>query len=86
MIINCNVKSTKIGIRAELNAEINPFLIFITRDHHYDNENFSKIKVNDIINVKIIGKRFELFDEYISIIGELENIDREKTLKQELVQ
>ena len=87
MIINCNVKSiTKIGIRAELNAEINPFLIFIARDHHYDNENFSKIQVNDIINVKIIGKRFELFDKYISIIGELENIDREKTLKQELVQ
>lgn len=85
MQLNCIVRSiTKIGIRAELNDDHNPFLIFIARDHHYDNENFSKIKLNDIINVKVIGQRFELNDKYISIIAELENYDNEATLIQEL--
>lgn len=85
MQLNCIVRSiTKIGIRAELNDNYNPFLIFVARDHHYDNEYFSTIKVNDIINVKIIGQRYELNDKYISVIGELENLDKEKTLVQEL--
>ena len=71
MELNCIVKSiTKIGIRAELNDDYNPFLIFIARDHHYNNEYFNTIKVKDIINIKIIGQRYELNDKYISIIGE----------------
>ena len=71
MELNCIVRSiTKIGIRAELNDDYNPFLIFIARDHHYNNEYFNTIKQNDIINVKVIGQRYELFDKYISIIGE----------------
>jgi len=85
MQLNCIVKSiTKIGIRAELNDDYNPFLIFIARDHHHSNSYFSKIKMNDIINVKIIGHRYELNDKYISIIAELEDIDKEKTMIQEL--
>lgn len=85
MQLNCIVKSiTKIGIRAELNDEHNPFLVFIARDHHYNNEYFSTIKQNDIINVKVIGQRYELFDKYVSIIGELVNFDKEKTIINEL--
>ena len=85
MQLNCIVKSiTKIGIRAELNDDYNPFLIFIARDHHYNNEYFSTIKINDIINIKVIGQRFELNDKYISVIAELENIDTEKTLIEEM--
>lgn len=85
MQLNCIVKSiTKIGIRAELNDNHNPFLIFIARDHHYNNEYFSTIKTGDIINVKVIGQRYELYDKYISIIGELVNFDKEKTIIKEL--
>lgn len=85
MELNCIVRSiTKIGIRAELNDDYNPFLIFIARDHHYNNEYFNTIKQNDIINVKVIGQRYELFDKYISIIGELVNLDKEKTIIKEL--
>ena len=85
MELNCIVRSiTKIGIRAELNDDFNPFLIFIARDHHYNNEYFNPIKQNDIINVKVIGQRYELFDKYISIIGELVNLDKEKTIIKEL--
>jgi len=74
MQINCKVLSiTKVGIRAGLlNNDIdNPFIIFIARDHHYNNELFNKIKLNDILNIKVLGKRFELYDPFISIIAEL---------------
>ena len=75
MVIECVVSSiTKVGIRALLkndSEEDSPFVIFVARDHHYNNKDFSKISVKDIINVKVLGKRFELYDNNISIIGEL---------------
>ena len=37
-----------------------------------DIKEFSKIKENDIINIKIIGQRFELNDTKIHVIGELQ--------------
>jgi DNA-directed RNA polymerase subunit E'/Rpb7 len=85
IVIECIVKSTtKVGIRAEINDENSPFIVFISRDHHYERANFSEIKENDIINVRIIGKRFELNDKYISVIGELIDKDSYQTTKKEL--
>jgi len=85
MELNCIVKSiTKAGIRAELNEEYNPYLIFIARDYNYNNEEFSKINVNDIINVKVIGQRYELNDTYISVIAELIKINIKETSLNEL--
>ena len=78
MNINCIVKNiTKAGIRAELNEDPSPVVIFIARDHHYISEYFATINDNDKIKVRIIGTRFELNDKYISIIAELIN-PREK--------
>lgn len=80
-IIECKVKSiTKAGIKALIDdSDNNPYIIFIARDHHYNNDDFAKIETNNIINVKILGCRFELNDEFISVIGELinknENVD-----------
>ena len=72
MLINCVVKNiTKAGIRAEMNENPTSMIVFISRDHHIDNDLFSSVKVDDTINVKIIGKRFELNDKFISILGEL---------------
>jgi len=72
MTITCNVKNiTKAGIRAETNDDISPVVIFVGRDHHYLNAQFSKIQEGDEIQVKVIGQRFELNDKYISIIAEL---------------
>jgi hypothetical protein len=34
-------------------------------------QQFNDIKVGDIINVRVIGQRFELNDKYVSVIGEL---------------
>ncbi len=62
---------TKAGIRAETNEPKSPVVVFIARDHHYKSTQFSKLNEGDDINVRVIGIRYELNDEYISIIGEL---------------
>lgn len=80
MKIDCVVKNiTKAGIRAELTESPSPLIIFIARDHNYQNEYFSQIQLDDVVNVSILGKRFEINDIFISIIGELTNIDKYKT-------
>jgi DNA-directed RNA polymerase subunit E'/Rpb7 len=73
MIIQCVTKNiTKAGIRAESSSDIpSPIIVFLAKDHHYNNNNFSDIKEGDTISVRVIGQRFELNDKYISIIGEL---------------
>ena len=43
----------------------------VGRDHHYNNTEFNNIKEDDIIQVKIVGMRFELNDTYVSVIAEL---------------
>lgn len=86
-LIYCTTKSiTKVGVRAELivDDENSPYIIFIARDHHYNNESFSQIKENDIIQVRILGQRYELNDKFISIIAELISINNYSTLKNEL--
>lgn len=73
MKIECIAKNiTKAGIRAEsANDTKTPFVMFIAKDHYYNNDYFSEIKENDKFTARVIGQRFELNDLYISIIGEL---------------
>jgi len=74
MNIDCVVKNvTKAGIRAEIDEDKSPLIIFLARDHHYNNQSFNKLSVGDNINVKVIGQRFELNDSHISIIAEMEH-------------
>uniref|UniRef100_A0A6C0IIZ4 Uncharacterized protein n=1 Tax=viral metagenome TaxID=1070528 RepID=A0A6C0IIZ4_9ZZZZ len=72
-LVSCVAKNiTKAGIRAESADEIpSPIIVYLARDHHYNNKQFSEIDVNDTFNVRVIGQRFELNDKYVSIIGEL---------------
>lgn len=68
---SCVAKNiTKAGIRAELDKE-SPVIVFIARDHQYENKYFASVSEGDIIRVKIIGIRYELNDTYISVIGDL---------------
>ena len=68
---DCTIKNiTKAGLRCELNEDKSPLVIFVSRDHHYQITEFNELVENDKINVKIIGQRFELNDQYISIISE----------------
>jgi len=73
-IIKCEVKNiTRAGIRAEYKSKDNksPITIFVARDHHYNNEEFTKITDNQEIVIRVIGIRYELNDESISVLGEL---------------
>ena len=51
--------------------DLSPLVIFIARDHHNFNDAFNNTKEGDIINVTIIGTRFELNDSYISVMAEM---------------
>ena len=78
MYINCVAKNiTKAGIKAEIDTyseeEKSPLIIFLARDHNYLIKKFSNININDKIRIRVIGQRFELNDEYISVLGELSN-------------
>ena len=72
-IIKCSVKNiTRAGIRATYaNENPSPITIFIARDHHYNQEQFTKIKEEEDIVIRVIGVRYELNDESISVLGEL---------------
>ena len=72
-IIKCTVKNiTRAGIRAVyIKEKVSPITIFIARDHHYNNAEFLRVKEEEDIVVKVIGIRYELNDESISVIGEL---------------
>tara|TARA_Y100000389_G_scaffold94271_1_gene90918 strand:- start:581 stop:1177 length:597 start_codon:yes stop_codon:yes gene_type:complete len=84
MIISCKVKDiTKAGIRCLLPNDDKTLMIFIARDHHYNSYKFSQINVDDEIKVKVLGQRFELNDDFISVIAELyetkDLLDKSKT-------
>ena len=72
MKIKCIIKNkTQAGIRAVINEDVSPVVIYITRDHHYNNKYFSSVEEGDDITVKVIGQRYELNDEQVSVIGEI---------------
>ena len=74
MFINCIASNiTKAGIRAHAKETPSPVVVFIARDHYYDNDKFNSIKEGDSILVKVIGSRFELYDSQISVIAEISN-------------
>lgn len=73
MRVKCFAKNiTKAGVRAMMqNDNSKPLMIFLARDHHIDNERYHSIEAGQEIVVRVIGQRFELNDEWISIIAEL---------------
>ena len=74
MWIECMTKTiTKAGVHAEVvDKEGNiPITVFVARDHHYTDRQFSMLKEGEKIIVRIVGVRFELNDPYICVIGKL---------------
>ena len=86
MHIDCIAKNIteSAGIRAEVDDTPSPVIIYIARDHHYNNKSFGDVKVGDNIKVRVIGQRFELNDKYISVIAELIEEKKERVLLQGL--
>ena len=89
MHIKCNVQNiTQAGIRAFVKDDISPVIVYISRDHHYNNKYFSTVKENDEITIKVIGQRYELNDPHVSVIGEImepKNENYKKKTKPKLV-
>lgn len=74
MKMECIAKTiTKAGVHAEVIDEDGtvPVTVFIARDHHFTQKNFSTIKEGDKLTVSVIGCRFELNDNYVSVIASL---------------
>ena len=71
MEVVCKIKNiTKIGIRGIISEDHNPIILFISREHNAT-KNFDDYEEGQRIKVKIIGHRFEINDENISVIGEI---------------
>jgi DNA-directed RNA polymerase subunit E'/Rpb7 len=71
MNVDCKIINiTKIGIRAIISDVNNPMILFISREHN-QTKDFDDYSVNQIINVRILGTRFEIYDTYISVIAEI---------------
>lgn len=72
MQMKCLVEnSTKAGIRALFDSNEKPVTIYIAREQHTNNEEFRKTKENDYILIKVIGIRYQLNDESVSVLAEL---------------
>ena len=76
---------TQAGIRALLDEDKSPVVVYVSRDHHYNNKYFNTVNENDEINVRVIGQRYELNDEHVSIIGEMVELKDEKQKKNTTV-
>jgi hypothetical protein len=71
MELMCKIKNiTKIGIRGVISEKHNPIVLFISREHNA-NKNFEDYEEGQTIRIRVIGHRFELNDEFISVIGEI---------------
>ena len=74
MRIRCKVVNiTKAGIRAIYgdNEDKSPLINYIARDHNYNNKTFNECKVDDVIETRVIGIRYELNDNKIHVISEI---------------
>ena len=80
MKIKCKIKNiTRAGIRAVYYKEDEtPIVVFITREHNFKKDNYSNLKEDDIIVAKTIGIRYQLNDENIAIIAELQSQNKKK--------
>ena len=73
MIIKAIVKNiNKMGLFCELHdIEPSPLSIILAKQHHLKSEKFENVKINNIIQVEIIGIKFNYNDTQISCIGRL---------------
>jgi hypothetical protein len=83
MKLRCIAKNiTKAGIRAESaedDGNQSPFILYIARDHAFTSDAFNSMKVGQEFVAKVIDQRFELYDNYISIIAEIaQSYERER--------
>jgi len=57
-------------------------VIYISRDLNPKELNETEFVEGKIISVKVIGKRFELNDAFVSVIAKIDNYKRKKQVPQ----
>ena len=68
------INKNKLGLLATNgNNKKGPLSIVVPKDQHVNKQLFEEIDVGDKIRISVTGKRYELFDEQISVIGQLIN-------------
>ena len=80
------IHNTKAGlvVRASTgrNANIDiPITAYISRDHHYNNDRFVRVKEGSLVLVRVLKSHFEIGDKNIYVIGLIDDygdIEREK--------
>lgn len=75
LVLDATVKTiTKAGIHAVVSDSDGniPITVFVAREHHHNEEQFSAIRDGAVISVKVVGARFELNDPYVCVIASLE--------------
>ncbi len=71
MLLNAKIKNiTKIGIRSVISDYDNPIILFVSSEHN-QHKNMESYIVGQTITLKVIDFRFELYDEFISVIAEI---------------
>ena len=83
MVVKAIVKNiNKMGLFCELhNIEPSPLSIILAKQHHLKSEKFENVKMNSVIQVEIIGVKFDYNDTQIKCIGRL--TEDGKTLEEE---
>lgn len=79
MVMTCIAKTvTQAGIRAHAFVDPSPVVVYVSREMHdavsknrLITNSIDTVKPGDKIEVRVIGKRFELNDKHVSVIGEL---------------
>ena len=66
------ISINKIGILCVYGDSDNqPLKVLLPRQSHLENEDFKDIEVGDKITIEVIGKKFELNETFISVVGKL---------------
>ena len=68
--LNINKMGILAGVPYEQHSPLN---VMLAKQHHIDNEEFEKIRMDDIFKVRVVGSKFEYGDTQITIIAVLEN-------------
>lgn len=58
------------GVEVKSNQSPNVFIAYVYQDHNFDDLDY-KVKVGDVVTINIVDYRFEIYDEYITLMGEI---------------
>lgn len=58
------------GVEVKSNQSPNVFIAYVYQDHNFDDRDY-KVKVGDVVTINIVDYRFEIYDEYITLMGEI---------------